>query len=197
MRVNDVRWDVPVSPRVSVSWNARPVVPDGVGTLHLRAALGEVANVPQTTRLVFPVLFRRARATEGRGHARARAGVRRRHFPGPSRASLTWYNKRTSNVGNVLHGGGPNPNFLRFEVLNRGIEASLHARIVQTSRLTWDARAWYAYNHNEVTGGAASAGLPTSTNQCLATLVGCTSARSGSSRVSLWARTFATYRFRS
>jgi outer membrane receptor protein involved in Fe transport len=159
VRVSDVRWDTPVSPRVSLTWDARRFVPSEIGRVRLRAALGDVPNVPQTTQILF--LFPRPSEPEP-----PKAEVTRERELGIDATvlenrvglSLAWYNKRTSNVGAIFL-GGPSPNFARIEVLNRGIEGSLHARIFETSRLAWKAHARYAYNHNESKGGLGIAEL--------------------------------------
>lgn len=153
VRVNDARWDVPFSPHVALSWHARPFVPAELGRVRLRAALGDVANVPQTTRLLF------FSVPDPGGPERPKAEVTRERELGLDATliqdrveiSVTGYTKRTSNVGAVFL--LPTPSFTRIEVLNRGLEASLRARILQTSRLIWNARLWYAHNHNESKGG--------------------------------------------
>lgn len=154
VRVGDIRWDVPVSPHVSATWTVRPFVPNALGGVRLRAALGDAANVPQTTRLVFYF---------GSGEPeRPKAEVTRERELGLDAAvahdrievSATGYTKRTSNVLNVVANSFPGPVILhRIEVLNRGIETSLNARLVQTARTSWDVRVSYAHNHNEVTHG--------------------------------------------
>lgn len=154
VRLGDVRWDVPVSPHVAATWTVRPFVPNALGGVRLRAALGDAANVPQTTRLVF---------YSGSGQPeRPKAEVTRERELGLDAAvahdridlSVTGYTKRTSNVVNVVANAFPGPVMVhRIEVLNRGIETSLHARLVQTARTTWDVRVSYAHNHNEVTHG--------------------------------------------
>ena len=155
VRMSDVRWDVPLSPHLSATWDVRPFTPGAVGGVRLRAALGDVANVPQTTWIFFfffPGEPERPKAEVTRERelgfdaaiANDRVGL-----------SLTWYNKRTSNVGNVVP--PPFPGFQRIEVLNRGIETTLRARVLQTARFAWDAHAWYAHNHNEVTRGSFTA----------------------------------------
>jgi outer membrane receptor protein involved in Fe transport len=162
VRVNDVRWDVPFSPHVSISWDARPFVPDALGRVRLRAALGNVANVPQTTRIFFVFIPPSPSEPE-----RPKAEVTRERELGFDATvledrlglSLTWYDKRTSNVGGAYFLGLQTPRFARTEVLNRGIETSLRARILETSRLGWNVQAWYAHNHNESKGGLGNADL--------------------------------------
>ncbi|HJU67419.1 MAG TPA: TonB-dependent receptor [Gemmatimonadaceae bacterium] len=159
VRVNDVRWDAPAFPHLSLSWDARRYVPDQVARVRLRAALGDVANVPQTTRIFF--FFPIAGETD-----RPKAEVTRERELGVDAAiledrvglSLTWYKKRTSNVL-ALFLGGPTARYARIEVLNRGVEASLQARILETSRLTWKAHARYTHNHNESMSGLGIAEL--------------------------------------
>jgi TonB dependent receptor len=161
VRVNDVRWRVPVSPHVSLSLDARRFVPATLGRLRLRTGFGDVANVPQTTSAFFffppapaPGVPERPRAEVTRERelgfdattASERVGL-----------SFTWYTKRTNNVSALVEAPQPSPSpvrLVRIEVLNRGVEASVHARILELSRVSWYARAWYAYNHNEVTSGA-------------------------------------------
>jgi hypothetical protein len=149
VRVNDERWDVPVSRHVSFAWDVPAI--GALAQSRLRASLGDVANVPMTTRLVFV----------SRGPERPKAEFTHEREVGFDAAilenrvatSLTWYMKRTTNVGNLAWAPQPAPSSAVFEyiaVLNRGIEASVHAHILRTSRLSWEARAWYAYNHNEV-----------------------------------------------
>jgi hypothetical protein len=147
------RWDVPVSPHVSVSWDARRFTPAALGGMRLRAALGDVANVPQTT-LFAPV--------SAGGPEQPKAEVTRERELGVDMTgghdrlglSLTWYTKRTSNVSS-LHRDPLSGNLFatRLEVLNRGIEVALRAQILEAAHVAWDARAWYTYNHNEVTRG--------------------------------------------
>jgi outer membrane receptor protein involved in Fe transport len=149
VELNDVRWDVPLSPHLSLSWDARPFTPAPFGGVRLRAALGDVANVPQTMGLFF--------LTGSSGSERPKAEVTRERELGADvlaakdrvGLSVTWYTKRTSNIPQFSE----DPFFVtsgRLEVLNRGIEASLRARILRTARVTWDTRAWYTHNHNEV-----------------------------------------------
>lgn len=149
VRLGDVRWDTPVSPHLSLSWDVRPFVPRAFGGVRLRASLGDVANMPQTTGILF--FFSQL------GEERPKAEVTREREIGIDAkvahdriaASVTWYKKRTSNVTSLIVSQALNRQ--RIEVLNRGIEAALHTRIVQTGQLTWDVRAQYAHNHNEVT----------------------------------------------
>lgn len=159
VRLTDVRWDVPPSPHLAISWQTRPSILNALSTLRVRAALGDIANVPQTTRLSGLLI---ALPPGGSAPERPKAEVTRERELGTDATllddrltlSFTWYKKRTSNVVAVLAGSQPSqPYFDRIEVLNRGIEASVRARLLHTARLTWDARAWYAYNHNEVTRG--------------------------------------------
>lgn len=149
VRVNDERWDVPFSRHVSFAWNVPAI--GALAQSRLRASLGDVANVPMTTRLFFV----------SRGPERPKAEFTRERelsfdaaiLENRVATSLTWYTKRTTNVGNLVLAPQPAPFSAVFEyiaVLNRGIEASVHAHILRTSRLSWEARAWYAYNHNEV-----------------------------------------------
>lgn len=159
VRLGDQRWDVPPSPHLAISWETRPSVLAALSTLRIRAALGDIANVPQTLHLsgvIFPV------PPGGSAAERPEAAVTRERELGTDATllddrlilSFTWYKKRTSNVVAPLLGPQPSqPYFDLIEVLNRGIEASVRARLLHTARLTWDARAWYAYNHNEVTRG--------------------------------------------
>ena len=148
VRVNDGRWDAPLSRHVSVGWDAPAF--RALSRLRVRASLGDVANVPMTTRLFF--------GFGGPGRPKAEftrerevgfdAGLLQNRLE----ASLTWYTKKTANVSIMREAPQPAPfpvGFDRIEVLNRGIEASLHGKILQTSRLSWDVSAWYAYNHNE------------------------------------------------
>lgn len=153
-RLGDLRWDVPPSPHVSATWDVRPFVPAAVGGVRLRAALGDVANLPQTTRIFFlprageperpkaEVTRERAVGLDAR-FAHERVGV-----------SVDWYTKRTSNVRTAMEVFQPSlagfPGFQRIEVLNRGIETAVRARVIQRGRFTWDVRGSYAYNHNEV-----------------------------------------------
>ena len=163
VRVNDVRWDVPVSPHASLSWGARRFVPEKVGRLRLHASLGDVANVPQTTRIsrlfVPPPPGEPERRPKPEVTRERELGLDATFFDDRVGLSLAWYSKRTSNVAGVFFLGFPTPQFARIEVLNRGIEASLQARIVQTTRFTWKARAWYAHNHNESKSGLGNPDL--------------------------------------
>jgi outer membrane receptor protein involved in Fe transport len=153
VRANDQRWDVPVSGHVSLAWDL-----PAVGALtrsRLRASLGDVANVPMTARLVF--------VTPGPERPKAEftrereVGFDATVLENRVATSLTWYTKRTTSVGNLVRAPQPFPSSAAFqyiEILNRGIEASVQAHILRRSRLSWEARAWYAYNHNEVTGSS-------------------------------------------
>jgi hypothetical protein len=155
VEMSEVRWDVPVSPHISLSWDARGFAPTALGGIRLRASLGDVANVPQTTWSAIGFVpispsgpdQPKAEVTRERELGLEATGVQDR-----LRLSLTWYNKRTNNVGSL----SPDPLFggrFRFagiEMLNRGIEASLRAEILERDHLAWEARAWYSYNHNEV-----------------------------------------------
>jgi outer membrane receptor protein involved in Fe transport len=152
-RINDRRWDVPFSPHASVTWDIRSLLPRAPGRLKLRAAVARVANVPQTTRPFF--------AFDPRDPERPKAEVTREGELGLDamvardriRVSATWYTKRTSNVFNLITTIPSFPFFStleRFEVLNRGVETWVRARIIDAPRVTWDVRAAYAYNHNEV-----------------------------------------------
>jgi TonB-dependent Receptor Plug Domain len=155
VRMSDVRWDVPLSPHVSASWDVRPFTPGAGGGVRLRAALGDVANVPQTTRIFFFLLPGEPERPKAEVTRERELGVDAAIAHDRVGLSFTWYTKRTSNVGNVVP--PPFPGFQRIEVLNRGIETTLRGRILQTARFTWDMRAWYAYNHNEVTRGSFTA----------------------------------------
>ena len=161
VRVNGTRWDVPLSPHVSFIWDVRRFVPEVLGRVRLRAALGDVANVPQTTRtfLFFvpgPSEPERPKAEVTRERE---LGLDATLIPGRVDVSITGYTKRTSNVGGLFDVGMATPRFARIEVLNRGFEASVRARLLQTSRVTWNAHAWYAHNHNEAKSGLGIADL--------------------------------------
>jgi hypothetical protein len=156
VRLGDLRWDVPLSPHLSASWDLRPFTSGALGGIRLRAGLGEVANVPQTTQIFFFLTPGEPERPQAEVTREGELGVDAAAADDRIGLSFTWYKKRTGRVGHVVEGGYPYPYFERIGVLNRGIEASLRARILATSRLTWDARAWYAYNHNEVTRGSGS-----------------------------------------
>ena len=148
LKLNAVRWDVPVSPHASLSWVIRPFTPAALGGIRLRAALGHAPARLQPTLGFLP-------AQPGADDPKAEITRERElgldAFAVQDRiaVSATWYSKRTSDIPDLRT--GPLLGILRLEVLNRGLEASLRARILQTPRLTWDAHAWFAHNHNEVT----------------------------------------------
>ena len=148
LKLNDVRWDVPVSPHASLSWVIRPFTPAALGGIRLRGALGHAAARLQPTLAFLPALpggdDPKAEITRERELGLDAVAVHDRIA-----ISATWYSKRTSDIPDFQ--AGPFFGLLRLEVLNRGLEASLRARILRTPRLTWDAHAWYAHNHNEVT----------------------------------------------
>ena len=156
VRVHDFRWDVPAVHHASVTWDATPFGHGVWNRVQLRAALGAVPNVPQTIGATFLL---------SGGADRPKAEVTDEREIGFEAAilenrigwSLTWYTKRTDNVGSFISGPPPSfPGFTHIEVLNRGIEGLVHARILRTPHFTWDAQAWYAYNHNEVTRGGST-----------------------------------------
>lgn len=148
------RWDVPISPHVSIRWDARRFTPARFGGMRLRAALGNVANVPQTTRSPFDLRAvgeqeqPKAEVTREREVGLDLTGAHDR-----VRLSLTWYIKRTNNVNSFYWDPFLSGVFAvtQLEVLNRGIEGAVRAQILRTPHMEWAVQAWYTHNHNEVT----------------------------------------------
>ncbi|MGQ0712553.1 MAG: TonB-dependent receptor [Gemmatimonadaceae bacterium] len=149
VELGEVTWESSPYPRAALTWDVRRSAPGLVGSLRLRAALGDAGNLPQNFGIFFgPVvglpeepsveLTREREAGFDIEAVRNRVGV-----------SFTWYTKRTSDVGAVSPFMAPR--FQRMEALNRGVEASLRAGVIATPRVEWDVRLWYAYNHNELT----------------------------------------------
>ena len=157
LKLSDVRWDVPVSPHASLSWVIRPLTPAALGGVRLRAALGQAVARLQPTLGFLPAQpgadDPKAEITRERELGLDAFAMRDRIA-----VSATWYSKRTSDIPDLRT--GPFFGLLRLEVLNRGLEASLRARILRTPRLTWDAHAWFAHNHNEVTRSDLTAPYP-------------------------------------
>ena len=155
VRGNDQRWDVPLSRHVSLVWDARSF--RSQDRMQLRASLGDVANVPMTPRLVF--VSRAPERPKAEFTRERELGLDATFLQNRVAASVTGYTKRTTNVGNLVPAPQPAPFSAAFEyidVRNRGIEASVYVQLHRTSRLSWEARAWYAYNHNEVSRSSST-----------------------------------------
>jgi outer membrane receptor protein involved in Fe transport len=149
VELRDVRWDVPLFPHVSLRWDVRRFTPTPVGGVRLRAALGEVANLPQATSMLHPIASPPAKPKAERTRE-YEVGFDLRGARDRVSLAVNWYDKRTRDI-TFLAGAPPFVALSRIEALNRGIEGVLHGQILNTPRLSWSAGVSYTYNHNEVT----------------------------------------------
>jgi hypothetical protein len=141
-------WKTPWYPHASAAWVAMADDDGLLGGVKFHAAYGKAGALPSLDHLLFralplgaPPLERKAEVTTERELGVDASFVGRR-----ADLSLVWYSKRTTDVlmdFGVLWGFG--------EVLNRGIQGSLRARLLGTERASWDVRVGYAHNHNELT----------------------------------------------
>lgn len=143
VNVGETQWGTSPYPHMSFSWDVRQFTPAVFGGVRLRAALGDVGNLPQTRAAFFVREKPQVETTHEREvgidleAANRRLGV-----------SATWYTRRTTDVEAIFQ--LQFPQFVTLEVLNRGIEGVLRGKVVATRRVAADLVLRYAYNHNEV-----------------------------------------------
>lgn len=146
--VGQISWRTSPYPHAGFSWAVRRDSGSALGSVRLRAALGDAGNVSQ--RLIGFLGPITGLPEEPRvEHTREReAGIDVAAVHDRISLSATWYTKRTSDVGVISP--VPTPTFATLESLNRGIEGVLHTVVIATRQLSWDIRLLYSYNHNEV-----------------------------------------------
>ena len=149
VRLRDDDWHAPPYPHLSLAWDVRPFVPGMLGGVRLRGALGDAGNLPYAPLVFSGFLPDVPREPNVEVSREREAGIDVAGAYERVGLSVTWYTKRTSDVAGVTS-PFQNPRYVSLEVLNRGIEGELRARVLERRNLRWDVLLSYAYNHNEL-----------------------------------------------
>jgi outer membrane receptor protein involved in Fe transport len=152
-------WKTPWYPHASLAWMVSKDDGGLLGGIRLRGVYGKTGAIPSLDHLFFVLppgvepLERKAEVTTER-----EAGIDATLLDRRADVSVSWYSKRTTDV--LVQGVGPPsggipgsaiPGF--GEVINRGVEVAIRARLVDRPRAGWNVRAAYAHNRNELSKG--------------------------------------------